>query len=83
MFLSNMAMDNNFVNVDNISSMVLTLPLEVVDVDVDVEGSEHIGQEDLDNVGVDGDEDDLDVEGGDQRVFCLRPVRDDLFRQVL
>ena len=72
MFLSIMAMVNNFVNVDNISSMVLTLPLEVVNVDVD-----------LDNVGVDGDEDDLDVEGGDQRVFCLRPVGDGLFRQVL
>ena len=81
MFLSIMAMVNNFVNVDNISSMVLTLPLEVVDVDV--EGGEHIVQDDLDNFGVDGDEDDLDVGGGDQRVFCLWPVGDDLFRQVL
>ena len=30
-----------------------------------------------------GDLDNVALEGGDQRVFCLWPVGDDLFRQVL
>ena len=34
------------------------------------------GQEDLDDI-------DVGLEGGDQWVFCLWPVGDDLFRQVL
>ena len=59
------------------------------DLDVDVEGDDidnvdvEGGQADLDVEGGEADLENVDVEGGDQRVFCLRPVGDDLFRQVL
>ena len=58
----------------------LDVDVEDDDIDnVDVEG----GQSDLDVEDGEDDLDSVDVEGGDQRVFCLRPVGDDLFRQVL